>query len=251
MTDESLLVKLPESGQVPKVKLVSPSPHGYLVLALEIDRRPLLMHWWESSKKRDIIERLKAYAKQLSAGADIVDATVFKTWMQPPGRAKLLRDRNVPHVYFDVVLLIETTDTKALKALQEAGEFRALLAALKQQTSKMMVTEGENVRRMGDVDHERDGIFLFNFFYADSLEQNLQVWEYTAGWFQDQTGLDNSTLLLPKNDDVPYTVISHCRWDGPGNIIPKLLFEPTFKSYVLKHFAANDTAAIPILYRLA
>lgn len=35
-------------------------------------------------------------------------------------------------------------------------------------------------------------------FFADSLEQNLGVWEYTAGWFQEETGLDNSTVLVPK-----------------------------------------------------
>ena len=39
--------------------------------------------------------------------------------------------------------------------------------------------------------------FLFNYFYADDSEQNIKVWDYTAGWFQYQTGLDNSTVILP------------------------------------------------------
>src|SRR6266850_1364954 len=37
-----------------------------------------------------------------------------------------------------------------------------------------------NARRIGAVDHARDGVFLFNYFYADSPAQNLAVWEHTA-----------------------------------------------------------------------
>ena len=115
-----------------------------------------------------------------------------------------------------------------------------------------MLVALNNGRRMGPVDLSRVGVFLFNYFYADRRAQNLAVWEYTAGWFADQTGLDNSTLLIPEaGQDCPYTVINHCRWDRLGDILPSLLLKPSFRSYVLRHFEANDTAAIPILYRLA
>jgi hypothetical protein len=84
------------------------------------------------------------------------------------------------------------------------------------------------------------------------LDINLQVWNYTAGWFQDQTGLDNSTVLLPDEaNQVPYTIINHCRWDGLRNILPALLFNRSFKPFVLNNFEQNNTAAIPVLYKLA
>jgi hypothetical protein len=78
------------------------------------------------------------------------------------------------------------------------------------------------------------------------------VWNYTAGWFQDQTGLDNSTVLLPDEAaQVPYTIINHCRWDRLRSILPALLFNRTFKPFVLNNFEKNNTAAMPILYQLA
>ena len=107
-------------------------------------------------------------------------------------------------------------------------------------------------KRIGAVDHRRGGIFLFNYFYADSLEQNLAVWEYTAGWFQNETGLDNSTVLAPTQPDLSqYTLINHCRWDRLTDVLPALVFKRSFRDFVLAHFDANDTAPMPILYKLA
>jgi hypothetical protein len=79
----------------------------------------------------------------------------------------------------------------------------------------------------------------------------LPVWEYTAGWFTTNTGLDNSTLLMPiKGDNSKYGVINHCRWDKLSSLLPKLIFEKTIRSYVGANFAANKIASMPILYRL-
>src|ERR1700704_5705723 len=45
---------------------------------------------------------------------------------------------------------------------------------------------------------------------TDSVER--AVWEHTAGWFQQETGLDNSTVLMPARADLSeYTLINHCR----------------------------------------
>ena len=63
--------------------------------------------------------------------------------------------------------------------------------------SYVHIVSATNARHIGPVDHARQGTFLFNHFYADSVVQNLEVWNYTAGWFQAETGLDNSTVLLP------------------------------------------------------
>jgi hypothetical protein len=37
----------------------------------------------------------------------------------------------------------------------------------------------------------------------------------------------------------------------PAHVLPSLLLRPTFRSFVLADFAANRTAAQPILYRLS
>lgn len=64
--------------------------------------------------------------------------------------------------------------------------------------------------------------------------------------------LDNSTVLRPvRSSDAGYTLINHCRWDRLRDVLPSLLFKRSFRTYVLAHFEANDTAPMPILYRLA
>ena len=122
----------------------------------------------------------------------------------------------------------------------------------KARTKKSLTVTGVNVRRIGPVDHSKKGVFLFNYFYADQVNQNLQVWEYTAGWFQDQTGLDNSTVILPDLvKESSYKIINHCRWDHLIDILPSLIFKRSFRKFVLKNFEANNVATMPILYRLA
>jgi len=77
------------------------------------------------------------------------------------------------------------------------------------------------------------------------------VWEYTAGWFTAKTGLDNSTLLIPlEGENSQYGVINYSRWDHLSDIIPDLLFRPSFRKYVLDNFEMNGIAAMPILYKL-
>ena len=102
------------------------------------------------------------------------------------------------------------------------------------------------------MDHSRQGVFLFNYFFADDTAQNLAVWEYTAGWFVQETGLNNSTVLLPRGGERSnYNIINHCRWDRMQDVLPSLIFKRTFRTYVLANFEANRVAAMPILYRMA
>ena len=113
------------------------------------------------------------------------------------------------------------------------------------------VITATNARRIGAVDHGRQGVFLFNYFFADDTAQNLAVWEYTAGWFEQETGLDNSTVLLPRGGELSnYNIVNHCRWDRMRDVVPSLILKRTFRSYVLANFEANKVAAMPILYRM-
>ncbi|MEJ8475244.1 hypothetical protein [Roseibium algae] len=237
----------------PKVTLVEPTQSGYLFLALEVDHRPPVGFFVESQRKKTLIKNLKALARQLLDSNDVLEATVFKAMIVPPGRGALLKDRpEVNIARFDVTLLVEFTTPEAAQSFASSVQWQEALTSADKLASKSITVTASNARRIGPVDHSRDGVFLFNYFYADSLDLNLQVWNYTAGWFEDQTGLDNSTLLLPDpKPGISYTIINHCRWDRLRDILPALLFNRTFRSFVLANFQKNNTAAMPILYRLA
>lgn len=72
-----------------------------------------------------------------------------------------------------------------------------------------------------------------------------------TGWFHDETGLDNSTVLQPTaGSRVPYTLVNHARWDRLRDVLPALLLRRSFRSFVLRVFADNRVTPNPILYRL-
>jgi len=239
--------------QFPEVVLMETVQSGYLLLALEVDRRPPIGFSFQSKGKTRLIEDLKALAQTLQSNADVLDVSVFKALIVPPGRGAFLKKRpGVEVARFDVVMLIEFKNIEAVDTFRDTQQWQDAMASANLKAQKSTCIAATNTRRIGPVDHSRDGVFLFNYFYADSLDINLKVWNYTAGWFQDQTGLDNSTVLLPLDaSKLPYTIINHCRWDRLRDILPAIMFNKTFKPFVLDNFEQNNTAAIPILYRLA
>jgi len=253
MTSHDTLQIVGPKDQFPKVTLVEPVKSWYFLLALEVDRRPPFGFFIQSRRKRQLIDGLKILVSGLHEDGGVIDSSIFKALLIPPGKGAFLKKRpNVEIAKYDVVLLVEFADEAELKRITATKEWTEAVAAASNTARKTMQISASNVRRIGAVDHSRDGVFLFNYFYADHLQTNLDVWQYTAGWFQDQTALDNSTVLLPKEGtDVAYTIINHCRWDGLGDILPALLFNKTFRPFVLANFEKNNTAAMPILYRLA
>jgi len=240
-------------GEFPQVKLIAPTTSEYILLGLEIDHRPPIGFFIESGRKRMVLRTLKAAASEFQSVSGVIGATLFKTLISSPGGGTYLNaNPEIPIAKYDVVLLIELTDRDVLDAFVRSEMWKLAESFAKENSRKTLMHTAVNFRRIGAVDHSRGGVFLFNFFAADSLEQNLAVWEYTAGWFTDQTGLDNSTLLVPDPDEnSDYTVINHCRWDHLWDIMPSLLFKRSFKDYVIRNFDANQTGPVPILYRLA
>ena len=253
MTSEHSLQVVGPRDQFPKVNLVEPTKSWYFLLALEVDHRPPFGFFLQSRRKRQLLEDLKTLASVSEKSYDVIDSGVFKALLIPPGQGAFLKKRpDVEIARYDVVLLVEFANEAALERVIGTEDWREAVAAASGKAHKTMQISASNVRRIGPVDHSRNGVFLFNYFFADNLQTNLDVWQYTAGWFQDQTALDNSTVLLPREGtDVSYTIINHCRWDGLGDILPALLFNKTFRPFVLANFEKNNTAAMPILYRLA
>ncbi|WP_417582645.1 hypothetical protein [Pelagibacterium sp.] len=242
-----------EAGRFPKIELIEPNGYGYIVLALEVDHSRLPFFLVQSASKTRLLEDLKRLADELRGLVGVHKVVVFKALVVPPGEGRYKQARpDVAQARFDVVVLIETGTPERARTLLATPQFAALEDQGRAGAKRAEVIVGQNARRIGPVDHGRDGVFLFNYFLAEGREQNLAVWEYTAGWFADQTGLDNSTLLLPDADHSGgLTLINHCRWDRLADVLPSLLFKPSFRSYVLANFDANHTAPMPVLYKLA
>ena len=151
-----------------------------------------------------------------------------------------------------MAILIEATTLEAINTVKNNDAYKQMEIAIKNTSTFTHIITATNERHINSVDHNKQSVFLFNYFFADSLQQNLSVWEYTAGWFQKETGLDNSTVLLPTDkQQSKYTIINHCRWDKLTDILPSLIFKKSFHSYVLDNFYANNVAPMPVLYKIA
>lgn len=236
----------------PKVTLIAPSTTGYIHIAAEVDKRfPIFLN---SSHKKQLIKDCKTWCEQLKKLPEVTSAVVFDALIIPPGRRGLLKERKdeVHIARFDLCILIETQTPESISTIKMKPAYIKLKEAIMAQASYTYSVEATNARQMGPVDHQKQGVFLFNYFFADNTDQNLAIWEYTAGWFEKETNLHNSTLLLPKQGEPSdYNVINHCRWDNLSDILPSLLFKNSFNTYVLANFHANQVAPIPILYKMA
>ncbi|SEB75577.1 hypothetical protein SAMN04489761_1671 [Tenacibaculum sp. MAR_2009_124] len=251
MNTQSPLTIVNKHLNYPKVTLVKATTSQYLHIAAEIDKTSFPFFLGKSSCKKSVLKFCKHQAEKIKKEAGVINYSVFSAIIIPPGRGKYVQE-NISKTHlakFDVVILIEINSLENAKKLLKSKTYDKLVSTIKMKSSYSHITQASNVRQIGPVDHTKQGIFLFNYFYAKSTIQNLLVWEYTAGWFEKETKLNNSTLLLP-NDDSKYTIINHCRWDNLWNIVPHLIFKKTFKSYVLDNFYANKVGAQPILYKL-
>lgn len=234
-----------------KARMLPPNDSGYILLAAEIDWRGPL--WRLSSAKRQLRAHVKARCGDLAKRTDVVEATLFRAVLVAPGEGiELIKTRapSVHHARYDVVILIRTSTIAAACKLRTDPEYTALAGVVRETASYTMEVIARNAVRLGDVDHQLNHVFLFNYFYADDNAELLPVFEYTAGWFQANTGLANSTLLQPlKGEATDNGIINHASWPNFRTFLPSLIFRPSFRNFVLANFAANTIAAQPILYR--
>ena len=171
---------VPEGKRYDKVALVEPNGRGYITLATEVDSRPPWLP--PSAAKQALVEQLKQRCGELEKQPQVERARVFVARLIPPGKGAYLRQR--PHIHvarFDVVVLVVTRDVEAAQELRDNPAFASMQRRLQQDATRTHAVVSRNARRIGEVDHDRDGVFLFNFFTADDVTENLHVWEYTAG----------------------------------------------------------------------
>lgn len=239
-----------------KARLLPPSPTGYLLLAAEIDRRPMFLP--DSARKAELIANVKRLANAMTSLDGVIRTTVFK------GFARLVIAENhallrhaaaasrLERARYDLVILVESTSPTTAASLRRNGHYQLLAGAVRSEARHTFEIAAHNERNMGDVDVTRPGVFLFNFFYGDDARRLIPVWEYTAGWWMSNTGLTNSRVIVPlEGERQDYGIINHCRWDHLRDVAPNLIFRPSFRKFVLANFAANRMSPQPTLYRLA
>lgn len=236
-----------------RVALIEPTTLGYIHVAAEVQRRPAPFVPNRRAKS-ELLARLQARARQLEQLDGVEKVTVFDAivFAPPSDYVKERRDAiRIPR--FDIVMLIETRSPSAARDVQTTPAYQALIDALRSTARQMHVIAARNAKRVGDVDKTRPGVFLFNYFVGDDPDVVLELWDYLAGWYAVETGLDNSTLLVPvEGERSDYVAINNARWDG--NLLGFALGQLTkrsFRTYVLANLNANRVGAMPVLYRAA
>lgn len=250
-TELERVVKRESYRSYAKVDLIEPVDSGFVLIAAEVEKRPPFLP--AGKTKRRLLAECKQFCEALKQRSDIRSAVTFRAFLIPPGKGEFLKRHPEVHLArFDVAVLIETDSVDSARRLRSDEAFLAMEKNIRDASRHTYLVTASNARRIGAVDHSRQGVFFFNYFYADDIEQNLAVWNYTAGWFEQETGLDNSTVLLPlEGEDSEYTILNHCRWDRLRDFFPSLIFKRSFRDYVETNFEANHVAPIPVLYRMA
>lgn len=225
---------------IPRVKLQQPNGNGYVLLAAEV-----------KGSKCELLKRVKRLAVGLAGVPGVAEAGVFDTLIFAPSHGKKLLEKAVAAgrlkpARFDLVVLVRTATPEAAKELVRDARYGEMKTAVESAAGRVYQAVAENARRIDEV--AKNGVFLFNYFYAEDPEQLLPVWEYTPGWFTAKTSLRNSTVLRPLTPS-EYGIINHASWPSLLTFLPHLIFRPTFRSYVLANFEANGIAAQPIIYR--
>ncbi|MGH3328836.1 MAG: hypothetical protein ACRDPT_13775 [Streptomycetales bacterium] len=236
----------------PPVQLIDPPQLGYIHVAAAVGppAQPGPPVPRRSREKTALFTRLKSLATELEKLSEVVKATVYHAIVVPPpgGYAK---DRAGHVARYDVVVLIETTSPEVIAEVQGAEPYTLLLGALTAAAKDVHVMKARCVRRVGDVDKSRQGLFLFNYFVAEDAQVALALWDHLAGWYAVATGLDNSTLLAPIGD-ADYVFVNHARWDySLPRFMVRQFTKPSFWTYLRANLLVNRTGAMPILYRLA
>ena len=243
-------------ARYPKARLVEPTPLGYIYLAARVrpGRSPLVL---PNAGRSRLLARLKELAQELERVEGVVEATAFRAIVMPPTAkfSAYLKERgdSIEVARFDVVLLVQTTSPRTARDVREAPEFRRLLRIVESEAEVVHSIAARNARRIGDVDTARGGLFLFNHFAAADPGVMLQLWEYLAGWYVVETGLDNSVALVPEGgEEADYAIINWARWDeSPLRHFWHQLSKKSFWRYVTANLDANHAAAMPIYCRLA
>ena len=241
----------------PRARLVDATTFGYLYLAATVRPARRLPFVMPSAKRAHLLTQLKDHAYWLKRNEAVVNATVFRAIALPPTArfSAYLKARAgaIQVADFDVLVLIQTRSPAAAESLQQTPVYRALIGTLLEGARTVSVTAACNVKRIGDVDTSHQGLFLFNHFAAEDPAVMRQLWDYLAGWYVVETGLDNSVAMAPlEGQRSDYAIVNWARWDGSAlSHFFRQLSKRSFWKYVVGNLDANRAASMPVYCRLA
>lgn len=223
--------------------LLTPSPHGFVQLAsnIALPRLPFLSKLLGAGNSP--LTEIKALAQGLQGQNGVEKVTVYRKAFSPAGGAP-----------FNVAVLLETDTVDSANRLMGNQGFQPLANALTYNGQKPQVFVASNARRMGNVDRDRPGLFIFNYFTSEKpKEKVIRVWEKEAKAYQDDAGLNNSLLLAPEaGTSSRFALMNHARWNAGG--LPHMIWVHLTKrrlQQVKNDEAINGVTSQPTVYRLA
>jgi hypothetical protein len=161
---ESAKLKRVGEDRFPKAKLVEPTQSGYILISAEVDRR--LGFLPNSRKKRRLIAKCKQLCRQLTRDPNVLEAVVFDAIFITPGEDKEFLEKRRPggrFPNFDLSVLIETSTPRAVDAVKESALYERMERAIRNAANDTVTITATNPKRIGPVDHSRNGSFLFNY----------------------------------------------------------------------------------------
>jgi hypothetical protein len=230
--------------------LIKPRESGYVHIAAQIDP-PGRPGPARPSRARNaaltLLGRERSHLAQEHSGWDV---DLFRAIGFPPLDALPIPERYRSMAeFYDVILLIKTSETAELMSLCEDPAYQAMLEVLDQHARSVTITRARNARRIADVPSS-ERLHLFNHFMADDTSA-LDVWDYVAGWYQQEMQLTNSEVLVPiEPDSTPFAFINHASWNmSLARFISRQFSRRGFRSFVIANLRDNEIGSLPYLYR--
>jgi hypothetical protein len=227
---------------------VTPLPYGYLLIGAMVAPPSGPPFVRNDDRRSAVLTRLADHLRGVARLEPVVRATGYRAVLITPGRPPRFKpDLRPPR--FDVVALVETNAPESLRDVGSSAPVEALRNVLHDSASRVKEIEARCIRAIGDVDKTPEGTYLFNFWAAADLDTALEVFDHLAPWFQAKTGLRNSTVLQPTNDD-EFAFVNHARWDtNLVSIAANQFLRPSFYSFVRRNLGENQVEVYPSLYR--
>jgi hypothetical protein len=237
-------------GRYHRASLVEPSHSGYVHIAAQIDPPTRPGPARATRARNEALGRLSRERSRLAQQHPDWDVDLFRAVGFPPLDSLPIPERyRSAAAFYDVIVLVKTTTTTELPSLSEDAAYQAMLHALDQHARSVTITQARNARRIADVPSE-EKLHLFNHFLAEDAGA-LDVWDYVAGWYQQEMRLKNSEVLAPIDaHSTPFAFINHASWNMTlPRFIARQLSRPSFRTFVLANLRDNDIGSLPYLYR--
>jgi hypothetical protein len=237
-------------GRYHHASLIEPSHSGYVHIAAQIDPPARPGPARPTRARNEALAQLGRERGRLAHHHPDWRVDLFRAVGFPPLDSLPIPERyRSAAAFYDVIVLIKTTSTAELPTLSADAAYQAMLDILDQRARSVTITEARNARRIADVPSEQK-LHLFNHFLAEDAGA-LDVWDYVAGWYQQEMRLTNSEVLAPIDPhSTPFAFINHASWNmALARFISRQLSRPSFRSFVLANLRDNEIGSLPYLYR--